>query len=68
MLARLDMAIKIKEEKIILQKKTHKLGGSPGLMVMGGDSCYEGCGFESHHQIQDGHFTRIFVVKIVTFV
>jgi len=56
MLARLDMAIKIKEEKIILQKKTHKLGGSPGLMVMGGDSCYEGHVFESQHRILDGHF------------
>ena len=24
-------------------------GGSPGLMVMGGDSCSEGCWFESQH-------------------
>ena len=25
-------------------------------MVMGGDSCSEGCGFESRHHIFDGHF------------
>ena len=31
------------------------LGGSPGLVVMGGDSCFEGCGFESHHRILDGY-------------
>ena len=28
-------------------------GGSPGLVVMGGDSCSEGCGFESQHCILD---------------
>ena len=33
-------------------------------MVMGGDSCPEGCGFESKHCILDGHFSHIFVVKI----
>ena len=32
------------------------LGGSPGLVVMGGDSCAEGRGFESQHCILDGHF------------
>ena len=25
-----------------------KLGGSPGLVVMGDDSCPEGCGFKFH--------------------
>ena len=44
------------------------LGGSPGLVIMGGDSCSEGCGFESQHRILDGHFSRLFVVKIVMFV
>ena len=33
-------------------------------MVMGGDSCSEGCGFESQHRILDGHFSHLFVVKI----
>ena len=31
-------------------------GGSPGLMVMGGDSRSKCCGFESRHHILDGHF------------
>ena len=34
-------------------------------MVMGGDSCSEGRGFESRHRILDGHFSHLFVVKIV---
>ena len=44
------------------------LGRSPGLVVMGADSCSEGHGFESQHCILDGHFSHIFVVKIVMFV
>ena len=40
------------------------LGGSPGLVVMGGDSHSEGHGFESRYYILDGHFSHIFVVKI----
>ena len=42
--------------------------GSPGLVVMGGDSCSEGGGFESRHHILDGHFSLIFVVKIVMMI
>ena len=34
------------------------LGGSPGLVVMGGDSCSEGRGFESLHRIQEWHFAH----------
>ena len=39
-------------------------------MVMGGDLCYEGCGFESRRHLLDGHniFSQIFVVRIVMFV
>ena len=37
-------------------------------MVMGGDSFLEGHVFESQHSILDGHFSHIFVVKIVMFV
>ena len=33
-------------------------------MVMGGDLCTEGCGFESQHCILDGHFSH----KVVKFV
>ena len=36
------------------------MGGKPGLVVMGGDSCAEGCEFESQHHILNGHiFTFI---------
>ena len=42
-----------------------KIYGSPGLVVMGGDSCSEGCGFESWHYLLDAYFSHIFVVKIV---
>ena len=31
-------------------------GGSPGLVVMGDDSCSRGCGFKSRRHILDGHF------------
>ena len=34
-------------------------------MVMRGDSCSEGCGFENQHCILDGHISHLFVVKIV---
>ena len=30
-------------------------GGSPGLVVMGDNSCSICCGFESQHHILDGH-------------
>ena len=43
-------------------------GGSLGLVVKGGDSCCNGCEFESQHCIQDGHFPPLFVVKIVMCV
>ena len=31
-------------------------GGSPVLVVMGGDSYYKGCGFKSQQHILDGHY------------
>ena len=43
-------------------------GGSPGLVFMGDDSFSRGHGFKSQHRILDGHFSQIFVVKIVLFV
>ena len=42
--------------------------GIPGLVVMREESCSEGCGFKSQHWILDGHFSHLFVVKIVMFV
>ena len=41
---------------------------SPDLVVMGGESFSEGCGFESQHRILEGHFSHLFFVKIVMFV
>ena len=45
-------------------------GGSPGLVVMGGDSCSKGHGFISRCRILYGHniFSHIFVIRIVMFV
>ena len=39
------------------------LGGCPGLVVMGGDSCAEGRVFESQHSILDGHFFPLICYK-----
>ena len=33
-------------------------GESPGLVVMGGDSCYKGCEFKSQDRILEGHFSH----------
>ena len=45
------------------------MGGSPGLVVMGGHSCSKGSEFESLHHILDGHFfTYLFDVKFVMCV
>ena len=41
------------------------VGGSPGLVVMGGDSCSKGCGFKSQRRILDGHFSHLFVEKML---
>ena len=37
-------------------------------VVMGRDSRSEGCGFDSQHRILDGHFSHLFVVRIVMLV
>ena len=34
-------------------------------MVMGGDLCFKGREFESRHHMLDGHFSHLFVEKIV---
>ena len=39
------------------------LGGSPGLVVMGGDSRSKGRGFESRRRILDGHFFTLICCK-----
>ena len=42
-------------------------GGSPGLVVMGDDSCSTGRGFEFQHRILNGHFVTLIYCKIVLF-
>ena len=44
------------------------MGGSPGLVVKGGDSYSKGRGFKSKHRKLDGHFSHLFVADIVMFV
>ena len=39
-----------------LKKKNTSWAESLCLVVMGGDSCFEVCGFESQHRILGGHF------------
>ena len=46
-------------------ERTVKMCG--GLVVMGGDSCFKGRGFKSQHCGLDGHFSHLFVLKIVMF-
>ena len=47
--------------------KWEVLGGSPGLVVKGGDSCSKGCGFKPQCRLLDGHniFSHILVIRIV---
>ena len=40
---------------MIFDKQTDRLGGSPGLVVMGDNSCSKGHGFESRRLILDGN-------------
>ena len=70
-----DLVSKIKEflpplEPNLLTNKYSELGGSPGLVVMGDDSCSRSSGFESLRRTLDGHdiFSHWSVVKIVLFL
>ena len=47
----------------VFTKKQYLMGWSPGLVVMGGDSCSKDREFESQHHILDGQFSHLFVVK-----
>ena len=40
------------------------MGGSPGLVVMGGDSCSKGHEFKSRHRILDAHFSHRYVFEV----
>ena len=41
-----------------------QIGGSPGLVVMGGDSCSKCREFESHHRILDRHFSHAYLLCV----
>ena len=58
------MALKCHQCDQMLLEKEAILGGSLGLVVMGGDSSSEGRGFKSQHHILDGHLSHVFVVKL----
>ena len=55
---------------LVMNKTLTISGWEPGLVVMGGGSCFKGRGFKSHTAlpILDDHFSHLFVVKIVLFV
>ena len=47
----------------LLINNSTKLGGSPGLVVMGDDSYTKSCGFEFHCYILNGHFVTLICFK-----
>ena len=46
-----------------VHNKSIPKGGSPGLVVMGDDSCSKGCGFKSRRCILYGHFFTLICCK-----
>ena len=48
-------------------KNVLALGGSPGLVVMGGDSCSKGHRLESQCHMLDGHFSTFIGCKNCNF-
>ena len=46
-----------------VDSKHFRHGGCPGLVVMWGNSCSEGRGFESQHRILDWHFVACICCK-----
>ena len=57
----------LNNKKIQKTNNNFILGESPGLLVMGGDSCSKGCGFKSQHHILDGHFFTFICCKNCNF-
>ena len=51
-------------KKIVCCNSTIQLDGSPGLVVMGEDSCLEGRGFEfQHHKLVRRLFIYLYLLK-----
>ena len=49
---------RMEANKITERRKSSNRGGTPGLVVMGDDSCLSGRGFESRRRLLDGHFSH----------
>ena len=64
------MTVEISQLEMYLpfKQKMTGLGGSPGLVVMGGDSCSKVPEFKSQQWILDGNFLLLIVVQFVMFV
>ena len=45
-------------------KTSPSRGGSPGLVVLGVDSCSKGRQFETRHRLLDGHFSHFLLQKM----
>ena len=52
----------------VRDRRSIETGGTPGLVVIRGDSCSKGHEFESWHLILNGHFFKFFCWKIVIYV
>ena len=48
-------------------KHCQRLGGIPGQVVIGGDSCSKGCEFKSWHRILDEHFCTYLLRNALKF-
>ena len=49
-----DNKLSNRDVQKLKKRQQHFKGGSPGLVVLGGGSCSEGCGFESRRYILNG--------------
>ena len=52
-----------RQQRFCCNQQLMQLGGSPGLVVMGGDSRSKGRGIESQRRILDGHFFTLICCK-----
>ena len=52
------------ESRMGLKRGVRQLTGKLDLLVMEGDLCSSGRGFESQHLILEGHFSHLSAVKI----
>ena len=48
---------------IMIKEEGQREDRNPDLVIMAGDSCCKGCGFESEHRTLDGHFFTFICCK-----